>query len=52
VPGDAGVGGKTVAEYVGPGADDLLIDSLRVEPGASCGDRLDRRGKNGRTLKP
>jgi hypothetical protein len=44
--------GKPVAENVRPGADDLAIEALLVEPRAALRHRLDRRGKNGRTLKP
>ena len=45
MPGDACVGGKAVAEYVRPGADDLRLDALLVEPGAPLGDRLDQARK-------
>src|SRR5262249_13656962 len=45
VPGDTRLGGKTIAKYVGPGADDLSLDALCVEPSASCGGRLDEPGE-------
>src|SRR5262249_26649049 len=45
MPGDTRVGDKAVAEYIGPGADDLSIDTLRVEPSAALGNWLDQARK-------
>ncbi|TMJ35561.1 MAG: hypothetical protein E6G86_19980 [Alphaproteobacteria bacterium] len=52
MPGDTGISGKAVAEDVGPGADDLSLDALRVEPGAPLGDRLDQARKERPHLEP
>ncbi len=41
MPGDAGVARQAVAEDVWPGADDLEIDALRIEPGMAFRHRLD-----------
>ena len=41
VPGDAGLERQPVAENVRPGADDLQVDALLVEPGLAVGHRLD-----------
>ena len=43
---------QAIAEDVRPGADDLVVDLLFVHPLVAFRDRLDQRGKNGRTLKP
>src|SRR5262249_13414800 len=51
MPGDAGVGGKAVPEWAGPGADDLLIDALLVEPGAPRRAGFDRAKKDGAPLE-
>jgi hypothetical protein len=45
MPGNAGGGSQAVTENVGPGADDLSVDALLVEPGAPRSDRLDQTGK-------
>src|SRR5262249_39374054 len=45
MPGDARVGGKAIAEYIWPGADDLSVDTLRVQPSAPLGDGLDQARK-------
>src|SRR5260370_29776112 len=37
--------GKAVAEKLRPGADDLLIDALLIEPGAPLGDGFDQAWK-------
>src|SRR5262245_60452627 len=51
MPGDARVGGKTVAKYIGPGADDLSLDPLRIEPSAPLGDGLVQARKDRPYLK-
>src|SRR5438132_1008306 len=52
MPRDTGIGGKAVTEDVRPGADDLSLDALRVEPGAPLGDGLDQARKERPHLEP
>src|SRR5438093_2959563 len=52
MPRDTSIGGKAVAEDVRPGADDLSLDALHVEPGAPLGHRLDQARKERPHLEP
>ena len=42
VPGDTVLAGQAIAEDVGPGADDLMVDVLFVHPFVALGDGLDK----------
>ncbi len=52
MPSGARVRRKAVAEYVGPGADDLPVDALLVEPNVPLRDRLDQPRKERPDLEP
>src|SRR5262249_56837157 len=52
VPGDAGVERQAVAENVRPGADDLALDALLVEPGEALRYRLDQARAKGARPEP
>ena len=45
VPGGARLGGQAITEDVGPGADDLQIDALLIEPGVALRHRFDQPRK-------